>query len=230
MKQRISDVFGTISNATGIVFIIGMGDSAGTTKDGENIATTFELLKFAVFRMENSSREELSCLVKTAVSPNCFGVPCKNIAFYYAGHGGIDPYGNSFLLMNDGNAGKFFIDKNMIAHFDKNKLKKKKRCLFFFDCCLSGKLEHQGNKKLPNVPIRCLIAFATSMGLKSYGNCYTGGVWTGHLCSKLKEQLSVSDILDKTREDVGDEQPSVYLTCAGAVFLNGINYFSRCII
>ncbi len=217
MAVRIASTFSTNKEAVGMVFIIGMGDSAGTDKDGENIATVLRQLKFVVFRMENSSREELSCLVKTVAMGKC-PLLCKKIIFYYAGHGGIDKHGHSFMRVNDGNEGKFFINVNMIAHFNKNKVKKNRNCLFFLDCCLSGELNHGYELTLPVVPIRCLIAFATSMGHKSYGDKYAGGVWTRHLCSHLKEKRSVSDILDSTYTD---EQPSIHLSCAGAVFLNG---------
>ncbi len=232
MEQEIANVCKTDLEASGIAFIIGMGDAVGADEDGENIVSVLRDLNFVVFRKVNSSREDLSCLIKTVALGKC-PIACKNIIFYYAGHGGIDHHGNSYMQVVDGNEGKFYIDANMIAHFNRNKVKKKQQCLFFFDCCLSDQLlDCDYIPSLPVVPIRCLVAFATTMGFKSYGDCYTGGMWTKHLCAHLKEQRSVSDILDIVHTEVGDEQPSVYSTCAGAVFLNGknINTLNKIII
>ena len=221
-RQEIFNACGKNPSAQGIVFLIGVGDVAGTDIDGENVSKTFRNLNFIIYRQENSSLVELSCLVKTVAFGKCFSLKCKYIAFYYAGHGGIDERGDAFMKVKDGNDGRFYVDRNMLNHFEKNKVNKKRRCLFFFDCCLSSHPKHESGKRYyPQVPLRCLAAYATSVGLKSLGDNYEGGVWTRKLCENLKETLSVSDILDHTHTDVGDTQPSVYLSSAGAVFLNG---------
>ncbi len=218
MKLRIDDKFSTSKEVVGIAFIIGMGNSAGTDVDGDGVASVLRQLNFVTLHMEDSSREELSCLVKTVALGKCL-LSCKKIIFYYAGHGGIDKHGNSYMLVKGEQ--KFFINANMIAHFKKNVVKKKQICLFLLDCCLSGQLNRGYELTMPSVPIRCLIAFATSLGLKSYGDMYPGGAWTRHLCRHLKDKRSVSDILATTHTEVGSDQPSVHASCAGAVFLNG---------
>ena len=220
-NQHVMDALATNPDARGIVFFIGVSDSSGTDVDAVNVSEAFRGLttNFVFFPQQNTTCTELSCLVNTVARGKCFSMKCKNVAFFYAGHGGIDEKGNSFLKLNDGN---FFIERDLLQPFKRNAVHKSRRCLFFFDCCLSGKTKKRKN---PDVPARCLVAHATSSGLKSLGNSSKGGVWTRHLCKNLKEPLSVSDILDHTYADVTkelkDTQQPVYISLAGAVFLNG---------
>ena len=74
-------------------------------------------------------------------------------------------------------------------------------------------------------PIKCLVAYATAIGYKSQGDKVNGGLWTCTLWEKLKEQLSLTTILDQTHDVVSEkvegEQPPHYESCLGAVYLKG---------
>ena len=167
----------------------------------------------------------------------CFPYKCKHIAFYYTGAGGCDERGNPFIQVEDGKKGRFYISTNMLAHFAKHKINKRRRCLFFFECSFTSDHIHELETVcFPHVPSRCLVAFAASSGLKSpevvpvileiglprlEEDSYEGGRWTSSLCKNLKQQLSLSDILDLTNADVEDTCLSTFINSAGPVFLKG---------
>jgi len=65
------------------------GKQGGTDVDSNNIYKTFhDILKFAVFRIENPPCAELACLVQAAADFKDYPEKYSFIAFYYAGHGG----------------------------------------------------------------------------------------------------------------------------------------------
>ena len=226
--QSITDAM--TKEAQGIVFFIGVSDRTvgGTDKDGEQIPRVFRELGFVVYRQENTNCTELSCLVQVIARGEWYTRKCKYMVFYYAGHGGINKDGNSFIKLGEGEEGRFYIQRDILSHFKRHKVNNKKRCLFFFDCCLSEAdgADGDGTYNYPEVPIHCLTAFATCSGERSKGFDATGGVWTQQLCEKLKLQLSISDILDHTHTAVlemcGETQKPVYVSNAGAVFLKGM--------
>ena len=194
--------------------------------DGEQIPRVFRELGFVVYRQENTNCIELSCLVQTIARGEWYTRKCKYMVFYYAGHGGINKNGDSFIKLGEGEEGKFYIQRDILSHFKRHKINNKKRCLFFFDCCLSEEDGASRSYNYPEVPIHCLTAFATCSGEKAKGFTATGGVWTQQLCEKLKLQLSISDILDHTHTAVLEKcdgaQKPVYVSNAGAVFLKGM--------
>ena len=215
--------------AQGIVFFIGVSDRTvgGTDMDGEQIPRVFrDELGFVVYRQENTGCTELSCLVQAIARGEWYTRKCKYMVFYYAGHGGINKDGDSFIKLGEGEEGRFYIQRDILSHFKRHKVNNMKKCLFFFDCCLSEADGASRSHNYPEVPIHCLTAFATCSGERSKGFDATGGVWTRQLCEKLKLQLSISDILDHTHTAVlemcGETQKPVYVSNAGAVFLKGM--------
>ena len=98
----------------------------------------------------------------------------------------------------------------------------------------SPDLDVHGTEKVFNLesPQHCLVAYATSINEKAGGNATYGGLWTHHLCQRLKTRDLLSAILDRTVEDVKDDQAEKdkvtyqlphYTTNAGEVYLKGIN-------
>ena len=231
MKQKLKNRFKENKNAQGIVFVIGIYGPAGTDVDVENVSSTFHALNFAVCRERDLTCAEIACLAKAAASVTFENY--KYIAFYFAGHGGIDEYKRSFVLpMKADGKERLFIEENILSYFkDVNK-----GCLFFFDCCLSSSSSKSTQDSQPSpikgfklrAPVKCLVAYATSTYHKSQGGKVGGGVWTSKLCERLSEKVSLSDILDQTHDAVYDElegeQPPHYESCLGAVYLKGNCY------
>ena len=231
MKQKLRNRYKRNRKAQGIVFVIGIYGPAGTDVDVKNISSTFEDLNFAVMDQTDLTCAEIACLAMAAASEKF--VDYKYIAFYFAGHGGIDEYKRSFILpMKTDGKERLFIEENVLSYFkDVNK-----GCLFFFDCCLSSSSSESTQDSQPSpikgfklrAPIKCLVAYATSTDHKSQGTKDGGGVWTRNLCERLKEELSISDILDQTHDAVYEklegEQPPHYESCLGAVYLKGNCY------
>ena len=184
----------------------------GTDKDVDNMASTLGKLNFTVYREQYLTSAQLCCLVKAASDCN-YNHNYKYVVFYYSGHGGSDDSEKSFVLpqQDGGSAEVVYIMDDIIHPFvDSPKSGKfDRRYLFFFDCCLSythteGGVTARGLEsplKFTKVPPECLVAYATSMGSKSAGGS-EGGIWGRTLCSYLEKDLSLADILDKTREDV----------------------------
>ena len=184
----------------------------GTDKDVDNMASTLGKLNFTVRREQYLTSAQLCCLVKAASDCNYYP-NYKYVVFYYSGHGGSDDSENSFVLpqQDGGSAEVVYIMDDIIRPFvDSPKAGKfDRRYLFFFDCCLSyahteGGVTARGLEsplKFTKVPPECLVAYATSMGSKSVGGS-EGGIWSRTLCSYLEKDLSLAEILDKTREEV----------------------------
>ena len=230
IKQKGRSIYNTITfKKQGIIFSIGVSECTvgGTDLDGDRISKVFrDHLRFVVYPKGNPSCRELSCLVQAIARGEWYTSKCKYMVFYYAGHGGINKNGDSFIKLSEGEEGRFYIQRDILSHFKRHKVNNTKRCLFFFDCCLSEADGASRSHNYPEVPIHCLIAFATCSGERAKGFDATGGVWTQQLCEKLKLQLSISDILDHTHtavvEKCGETQKPVYVSNAGAVFLKGM--------
>ena len=170
--------------------------------------------------------EELACLIKAA-SERDYPMGYKYIAFYFAGHGGIDEFGRPYILpMKKGITERFYLEENILSPFrpspDKKKPKKRYTHLFFFDSCLVD--THASSQKTVSlVPSpEFVIAHATYPGQKSAGTV-EGGVWTGCLCQNLKCPLSITTILDRTHDEVKTRLPQwpYHSSCAGELFLKG---------
>ena len=210
-----------------MLFVDKSGNRSGTDVDADNIYRTFrDNLNFATFFSEDLPCAELACLVKTAAEFDRYPLNYDFIAFYYAGHGGIDSSGREFVLPLQLTGGDtknvLYIRDNIISPFtcesavlirDRYFLQsynKNRKCLFFFDCCLifQPDLAVHGIEKVFNLtcPQDCLVAYATSISHMSGGSKTYGGLWTHHLCQRLQNAEPLSTILDRTIDDVKDAQ------------------------
>ena len=188
--------------AQGIAFVIGM-TVAGTNKDVDNMYLTFQNdLKFAVLRENNLSRESLKCLIQAGAEYR-YPLNYDYIAFYFAGHGGIDDSG-AFVVTSDND--HVNVQSEIIRPFEA--ANKGHKFFFFFDCCLSG------NVRSTNVEVTDgLAAFATSVGQEAVGDTIQGGLWTRYLSEKLKLDLPLTNVLSQTYEAIkGKDQSSYYST------------------
>ena len=229
-KQRIKNGYRKAGDIKGFAFVIGIHGPAGTRADVDLVSSTFEDdLKFAVDRRMDQTCEELACLIKAASAPEMkYPMSCKFMAFYFAGHGGIDESGKPFILPMQKRTDveeRFYIEENILSFFRSSP----KKCthLFFFDSCLSAGttcVSSQSTMTL-TAPHQSVIAFATYPGKKAKGNT-EGGVWTRHLCKHLKLPITITNILDRTHDDVKKEGVDIQLpyhtSCVGEVFLIGI--------
>ena len=235
------------------MLFVGECGRGGTDVDADNICKTFrDNLNFATFLAEDRPCAELACLVKAAAEFDRYPLGYNFIAFYYAGHGGIDSSGREFVLPLQLTGGDtkhvLYIREDIISPFtcepavlirdrryNKNRhYNKNRKCLFFFDCCLSPHLAVHGTEKMFNLicPQDCLVAYATSINLTAGGNDTDGGLWTRHLCHHLKNAELLTTILDRTIDDVKAAQAKStekkyqlphYETNAGLIYLKGIH-------
>ena len=236
--QRIKNRYREVDadNINGFAFVIGIYDPAGTKADVDLVSSTFEDLKFAVDRRVDQTCEELACLIEAASAPEMkYPLSCKCMAFYFAGHGGIDESGKPFILpMQKGKnvVERFYIEEDILTFFRSSpkKTETKKECthLFLFDSCLSAGTTCASPQSTVSLvpPPQSVIAYATYPGERARGN-REGGVWTRHLCKYLKLPIPITTILARTHEDVkndgGDVQLPYQTSCVGEVFLKGIN-------
>ena len=228
VQQLIDNRYQDKPRAKGIVFIIGVTGAAGTDVDVENMSKTFrDGLEFATFREENVTCSRLACIVKAAATFK-YPLKCNYIAFYFAGHGGLDEHHRPFLKAaekNSHNDEKLLIHDNILNQFQANFSKsRRKKLIFFFDCCLSSANSSDGKSFAMKSPVSCILAYATSIQQKSIGNSKTGGAWTSQLCNRITEKISLSEVLEKVNEDLrndGFEQVPHYESSTGPVYLNG---------
>ena len=258
MKLKILDQCMSKPDAQGVIFVVSTpifdkyGNPGGTNVDDKNICDTFcDDLNFAVCRVQNPSFLELDCLLEAAVKFCKYPLNYNFIAFYYAGHGGIDKCDDEFVLPLQPIGGRrkdVVYIKDIISRFtckyvqirDKsffNEHKRYRKCLFFFDCCLNYNrdLVVRSKERVFNLhcPQDCLVAYATSNNFISQGDKVYGGRWTHHLCRHLKKRDLLSVILDRTAEDVRKDQARNiekdqviyqlphYTTNAGEIYLKG---------
>ena len=219
----------------GIAFIIGSFAPAGAFFDVKGMEDTFISLKFAVYRGQNVDPERLACLMHAAAAFD-YPVGCNVVAFYFAGHGGIDKHGQEFIISNlHRENGSLPINQYILEPFKQLKLQKngmERTCLFFFDCCLSeSNISHQttSNFALKKQTFRSIVAYATVTGSKAKGDNIEGGIWTRHLVKQLRrKEVPLSTILDDTHQKVIEEtkassykQLTHYVSTTCGVYLNG---------
>ena len=166
------------------MFVGESGRPGGTDEDANKVYKTFRNeLNFAAYRCENFSCTNLVYLIEAAAKFGNYPLGYKFIAFYYAGHGGIDKSGREFVIPSQqtrgGTKSVLYIKGDIISPLtcesaakirDKRffkKHKKNRKSLFFFDCCLNYKpdLNVHGTEKVFNLkyPQDCLVAYATSI-------------------------------------------------------------------
>ena len=128
--------------AQGIAFVIGISGPDGIEIDVENMTSAFEKLNFAVFKQTDLTYTDLVSLVSVATALT-HPLNYKRIAFYFAGHGGVDDdTGRAYVLplqIKD-EVEKLYIEEDIVSQFWTENTEKLEYhdCLFFFDCCLSS--------------------------------------------------------------------------------------------
>ena len=242
--QKIhTEIFHVLNSATeefksqpkGIIYIFGISGAAGTDVDVNNIYSTFKNeLKFAAFRRENLTCSHLATHIKAAAIYN-YPYFCKYKAFYFAGHGGIDQNQQPFFSAVSEKREVISVQRNILTFFQGTHYKPSDSFMFFFDCCLNSSQKTTTHNKKPftfQTPLRCLVAFATSPGLQSFGSSEGGGRWTSLFCNNLKKVKrgeTLTAVLDCTHKAVIENctkhsqtlQPPQYSSCVGPIYLKG---------
>ena len=200
--------------AQGIIFVIGIFGADGTAKDVENIERTFKELNFCTYMERDPTAAEIIVLIKAAAKCQ-YRDGYQFVAFYFAGHGGSDEFGELFIIPQQAVDSKPGGD---LLHIEKCIVEPLK-CLndqgitrlFLFDCCqVQGKATHTmyssrnigQDVKRPKLHPGELIAYATSHGQKSFGDQTNGGIWTYHLCKNLQKDLPLVTILAETYDEI----------------------------
>lgn len=229
----IEDICLRNRNANGLAIITGTTNAQGIVDDVQNMYKTFhDHLKFAVLAPVNPSYDTLACLIQAVSQYDKYPDRYRVIAFYSAGHGGIDEDGHPYI--KDSAENKLFIEEGIVSPFHPDNspnLGDRKR-LFFFDCCLSyaddESIKNHHSMRIPRLR-HCLVAFATSVSEKSSGDIGKGGIWTRYLHENLKTDASLTYILDKTNEQVvketqdGKVQGPHYVSGIGPINLRALN-------
>ena len=219
------------ARAKGIIFVVGIFGPDGTAEDVENIISTFKELNFAVFSERDLTAEKIACLVQAAAECR-FPYKYRYIAFYFAGHGGTDESGKSFIRGLQTDASKkehLHIDDFIISPWKGLQLAR----LFFFDCCQSAgsgtafRSDDGVVKKKPRPYPGEIVAFASNTGKKASGNITSGGVWTHYLCKNLRKPLLITTVLALTFDDVCKvqedfQEPVFHATVGTLVLCEGI--------
>ena len=161
-------------------------------------------LNFAVLRENTLSRDSLKCLIQAGAEYR-YPRNYDYVAFYFAGHGGIDDSGA--LVVTSDNAHVNVQSEIIHAFEDGNKGQKKHKFFFFFDCCLSG-IVRKTNVEV----IDGLAAFATSVGEKAGGDRIQGGVWTHYLGENLKRDLPLINNYFEYDAIIQGHQSSFYIS------------------
>ena len=117
------------------MFAFGMTKVDGSTRDVDNIANTFrDELGFAVYKMENPTKEDLVHFIKAAATYK-YPPRCKYRSFYFSGHGGVNEKRQGFFRPAQKKESDIILIREMIlAHFQH--IKYSSSFIFFFDCCL----------------------------------------------------------------------------------------------
>ena len=203
-KEKIREAL--TSGCQGMIFLVAMSSAKGANKDIDRMAGIFGELNFAVFPMPNLLANELKDLSQAIAG---FQFPqtrfFKYVAFYFAGHGGINrSNGDSFIqaVKPRHESDRVYISSDIINVIQ---LGQKEKCLlFFFDCCMSLAPD-DGKDALPTINFtrsNILVARAASFGEKSFGTKDGGGYWTSTLCKYLGDNDLLVAILTKTKSDV----------------------------
>ena len=234
LKQKIELCRKEKPEAQGIAFIVGMFGPAGTDLDVDHMEATFRSdLNFAVYREKNLTNQELISLVEAAADSN-YPDNYKFVAFYYAGHGGVDESGNAFVIPmeveKDKSGSEYVrIEEHIITPLITHRKAGKfgRAYLFFFDCCLSSAPVggSQPNFKVTaNKAPESLVAYATSTFSKARGDSKQGGLWTRYLNQYLKQDMLLTTALAKTHDAIKDVQSSHREVEIGEVNLKGNKY------
>ena len=203
------DVF---KNAQGIIFVVGVDGPDGVELDVKNVESTFKQLNFAVHVVRNPTAMELACLLEAAGNID-YPDKYEYVAFYFAGHGGINKDDKSFVVgLQRGNKKVLGIKEYIIEPLEPLHTKHIS-CLFFFDCCqlktYAGVEFFSGIREMPEYAGE-VVAYATNVGQYSSGDKIYGGIWTHHLCKNLRKLVgeTLQNVLARTYVDVTKTEKS----------------------
>ena len=213
-------------NAQGIIFVIGLFGRAGTDVDIERMSSIFhDDLNFAVYREKVLTCADLACLVKAAAEYDEYPKSYRFIAFYYAGHGGIDSVSEYLLPMHLRRGDVLYIDDHILSPFTFGN-RGDRKVLCFIDCCVSTTGDQKKEFNLM-APRNGLVAYVTS---KLRGDKIYGGLWTRYLCNHLTRAESLSTILDDASDEfmkhIGEDEYMVHkphydTSIIGEIYLKG---------
>ena len=213
---------------------------SGTEIDIETVRNTFKRLNYATFTVPEPSSEAIIRILETMSSKYPYRENIHSIVIYFSCHGGcVD--GKGYIQSADNK--KVFINDDITSWFTPKKTASigDRKCLFFFDCCLTEGNEEQqpakpATKHLP-VPAflppegKRLIAYATSKRTVATCNAERGSIWTSTLFDHIvKYDLPITAILDKTCEEVAEKSMEVgplvqspyYASSLGTFFFRGL--------
>ena len=186
-----------------------MSSVKGANKDIKNMTDVFTKLNFAVYPLPNLLASEVKFLTQ-AIAESQFPrlKSFKYIAFHFAGHGGINSNGDSFIhaVEQSNESDRVYIANDIINVIQIGQ--KEKALLFFFDCCTVASSQ-VGNDRPPDINIKTrsnntLFACASSFGKESVG-VINGGLWTSALCKYLVNDESIGTILGKVEKEVKEK-------------------------
>ncbi|XP_003388944.2 PREDICTED: uncharacterized protein LOC100637049 [Amphimedon queenslandica] len=209
----------TLEGKNGLLILLGMTSSQGVpgaVVDINNIEKVFksEEVNFAVWRIENPTKEQIPAVMKV-VSSQSYPDTIDKVFVYYSGHGG-NHNGQKFIIPHAevGEVGvRSYIKEDIIMFFEPppvSKLGPNVKRVYLFDSCLSpGKVVGSTVPKVEDASFGdlrqpLLIGHSTSMEEKAKGKPSDGGEWTNALCKFIRElpYLPFSYILDKTWKEV----------------------------
>ena len=197
-----------------------------------------EKVNFAVWRIENPTKEKIPAVMKVA-SSHSYPDSIDKVFVYYSGHGGNEN-GRKFIIPQGEPGVRSYIKENIIMFFEPppvSKLGPNVKRVYLFDSCLSPTKNEEIVLKAQEASFGDLrqpliIGHSTSMEEKATGKPSDGGEWTNALCKFIEElpYLPFSYILDKTWKEVVDStkdgsyvQGPHYLNYMGLFFLKGID-------
>ena len=170
-----------------------------TEEDGKAMEETLKNeFGFECYRVKDRKGDEIQDLV-TQTSECDYPASYKYIAFVYSGHGDIVSTGDQERSGLVGIDGKLIMTTCEVVNPLKNIKRQSIVKMLFVDAC-------RGNQNpLPmskGRPTNCLVAHATQLGYKAFGNIAgPGSQWMFLLADKLKQRdKSVQEVLEEVKE------------------------------
>ena len=232
-------VLPNLKGKNGLMIILAMTTKTavqGSVKDIERVTRTFENYNFAIWKVENPTKDRIPAIMEVAATYSDYPKSLNKLFVYFTGHGGSNEKGHKYIVP-DGEAGVSYIKEDIIMFFEPppvSKLGPNVARVYLFDSCLSKKTRDMSTNvkdaTFGDVRQPLIIAHATSMEEKSTGDFAEGGTWTYNLCNYIMENPSLpfTYILDKVWDQVrkktkGNEsvQGPHYLNYMGLLFLRG---------
>lgn len=238
------NVLPNLKGKNGLMIILAMTTNTavqGSVKDIERVTRTFESYNFAIWKVENPTKDRIPAVMEVAATYSDYPKSLDKLFVYFTGHGGSNEEGHKYIVP-DGEAGiRSYIKEDIIMFFEPppvSTLGPNVARVYLFDSCLSKSKRPESNKSsdikdatFGDVRQPLIIAHATSMEEKSTGDFAEGGTWTDNLCNYIMEHPSLpfTYILDKVWDQVREAtegnrsvQGPHYLNYMGLLFLRGM--------